>query len=129
MSTIVPCKYDWQAQCCSCGGSGGRTESIEHQIRRERFYDCEDRIFFTIDGQRVLAAQAHDVKLIYHTKTVWHGGVGLPLQVDDYPACPDCDGGEIAWAEAGGVPGSRECDTCGSRYIDTTFGFAAEVPT
>lgn len=125
---MTPCKYDWETQCCSCGGSGGRTESVEHHIWRERAYSDDDKVWFYVDGVPVPATRAADVDLIYHTKTVWHGGVGLPMQVDDYPECPDCDGGEIEWAEAGRVPGSRECDTCGSRYVDTMFGHAAEVP-
>lgn len=68
----------------------------------------------------------------------------------DYPRCPDCDG-RIEWAEAGGVPGSRRCggsspvdmhaagsaasppgvasdpDGCGSRFVDTRYGMAADV--
>lgn len=34
----------------------------------------------------------------------------LPL-----PACPDC-GDEIVWAEAGYVPGARQCTGCGSMF-------------
>ena len=69
-----------------------------------------------------------------------------------YPRCPDC-GGRIEWAEYGGVPGSRRCagETepdmhaagsaaspagvtsdpsagCGSRFVDTRYGYASEVP-
>lgn len=36
--------------------------------------------------------------------------------------CPDCDSDRIAWAEAGGVPGSRECVECGSRLTDSRYG-------
>ena len=127
MST-APCKYDWETQRCSCGGSGGRTESVEHHIRRERTYTSDNgEVWFYVDGKIVPATRESDVDLVYRTKTVWHGGVGLPMRVDDYPECPDCDGGEIEWAEAGRVPGSCECDTCGSRYVDTMFGHAAEV--
>jgi predicted RNA-binding Zn-ribbon protein involved in translation (DUF1610 family) len=31
------------------------------------------------------------------------------------PACPDC-GGEVVWAEAGYVPGTRQCTGCGSLF-------------
>jgi len=34
------------------------------------------------------------------------------IQVGD---CPDC-GGQWVWAEAGLVPGARECTQCGSRF-------------
>ena len=37
------------------------------------------------------------------------------------PPCPDC-GGRIEYAEAGGVPGSRECADCGSRFQDSRWG-------
>ena len=37
----------------------------------------------------------------------WHE---IPL-----PACPDC-GGNIVWAEAGHVPGTRQCVACGSLF-------------
>ena len=122
---MTPCKYDWKTQSCSCGGSGGKIESAEHHIRRERTY-TRDKVWFEICGEDVPADRKLDVDLVYHNRTIWHGGIGLPMQVEDYPACPDC-GGEIVWAEAGDVPGSRECDTCGSRYVDTAFGHAAEV--
>ena len=36
------------------------------------------------------------------------------------PACPDC-GGNVAWAGAGRVPGSRECMMCDSRFADMRF--------
>jgi predicted RNA-binding Zn-ribbon protein involved in translation (DUF1610 family) len=29
--------------------------------------------------------------------------------------CPDC-GGTWVWAEAGNVPGTRECTSCGSQF-------------
>ena len=32
-------------------------------------------------------------------------------------ACPGCGVGLIRWAEAGAVPGWRECDTCGRQYM------------
>ena len=51
--------------------------------------------------------------------------------VGTHPKCPDC-GGNIVWAEAGGVPGSRKCvgdgnhqwegDGCGSRFVDAQYG-------
>ncbi len=35
--------------------------------------------------------------------------------VTDVP-CPVCDTGRVRWAEAGRVPGSRECDGCGAEF-------------
>lgn len=52
---------------------------------------------------------ASDMGLIRHS--IWD----LPL-----PACPDC-GGEVVWAEAGLVPGARECTACGSRFTVETW--------
>ena len=43
----------------------------------------------------------------------WHE---IPL-----PACPDC-GGNIVWAEAGHVPGTRQCVACGSLFSVQTDG-------
>lgn len=31
------------------------------------------------------------------------------------PRCPDC-GGEVVWAEAGNVPGTRACSECRSLF-------------
>ena len=125
--SAASCKFDWKTDRCSCGGSGGRTESIGHHLHRERTYTSGDKIWFEICGKDVPATRKLDVDLIYHNRTVWHGGVGIPMHIDDYPACPDC-GGEIVWAEAGRVPGSRKCDACGSTFVDTAYGHAAEVP-
>lgn len=40
----------------------------------------------------------------------------LPAMDGPLPPCPDC-GGEIVWAEAERVPGSRECAGCGLRLL------------
>ena len=38
-------------------------------------------------------------------------------------ACPNCQHGIVRWAEAGYVPGWRECDVCGRQYMgDPTTG-------
>ena len=54
---------------------------------------------FSVRAEAVPANPEHDVCL-----PVLEAGDGRM----DYPRCPDC-GGTIAWAEAGGVPGSRAC--------------------
>ena len=41
-------------------------------------------------------------------------------------ACPVCPAGTIRWHEAGGVPGSRICDTCG-RFFQAQGSVAAGV--
>ena len=49
--------------------------------------------------------------------------VELPVYFGlDYPKCPDCKKGVIEWAENGNVPGTRECDNCGSLFSDTRYG-------
>lgn len=46
---------------------------------------------------------------------------GLVLNIGQEPwpehvECPDCSKSEIAWAEAGNVPGHRICPACGSHW-------------
>ncbi len=105
-------------------------EEKAHLVRRERFYmkgPEGNEVFFWIRNDDVAARKSLDVELVYHSRISWQGGSGEPLPCLDEPACPDC-GGQILWAEAGGVPGSRKCNKCGSRYVDTTYGIASEVP-
>ena len=105
-------------------------EEKEHHIRRERFYtEGPDGMvaYFQIGEEDYDAKKSKDVDLTYHSRVSWQGGMGTPLPILDYPKCPDC-GGIIIWAENGGVPGSRKCEGCGSRYVDTTYGVASEVP-
>ncbi len=37
------------------------------------------------------------------------------------PPCPDC-GGDLLWWEAGHVPGTRKCNSCGSLFSVQTDG-------
>ena len=108
-----------------------RIEEQEHHIRRERLHidGPDDAIpyFYLSDGSSPPATKSKDVDLTYHSRISWQGEIGTPLETLDYPDCLDC-GGQIRRVEAGGVPGSRECDACGSRYIDTAYGVAPEVP-
>ena len=105
-------------------------EEKTHHIHRERFYiEGPDGMvaYFQIGAKGWFAKKSKDVDLTYHSRISWQDGSGEPLDVLDFPKCPDC-GGHIEWAEAGGVPGSRKCRKCGSRYVDTTYGIASEVP-
>ena len=40
---------------------------------------------------------------------------GSDWSVAQTGTCPDC-GGTWVWAEAGNVPGTRECTSCGSQF-------------
>ena len=116
-------------------------------LHRERPY-LDDAPYFTIRGEDRETTADVDVALPIVEN---EAGRFLP----EYPRCPDC-GGEVVWADAGRVPGSRQCDGfncpdcggagddsevcdgcassgawfdgCGSTYIDTRFGYAAPVP-
>lgn len=55
---------------------------------------------------------------------------GTPIRIDlgeidgawwdvPLPPCPDCDG-ELEWAEAGHVPGARQCTGCGHLFLVDT---------
>ena len=66
--------------------------------RPAQSYDAADDSF-SVGGEGVPADAAHDVCL-----PILDTGDGRMR----YPRCPDC-GGAVAWAEAGGVSGSREC--------------------
>lgn len=53
------------------------------------------------------------------TSSIWD----LPL-----PKCPDC-GGEVVWAEAGYVPGTRECKNCRSLFMIDTWSDVERADT
>lgn len=42
------------------------------------------------------------------------------------PPCPDC-GGILEWAEAGRVPGWRQCADCGAEFTVTTAEMGAQA--
>jgi hypothetical protein len=78
-----------------------------------------NRLVHQVDGETVyrigrdyVDAEGRDLELLAGpVVTTWWE---VPL-----PACPDC-GGSLAWAEAGLVPGARECSGCGSRFMVNT---------
>ena len=99
-------------------------------IRRERSHaggsdEMEPR--FSIGGKSVPATKSLDVELAYHIRVELDGDDSRYLECLDYPYCPDC-GSEIMWAETNGKPGSRACNGCGSKYVDTAYVAASEVP-
>ena len=93
---------------------------IRHMaVVREMYLYPDGRLLFEIgDEGSKPATEENDVWLPYQEK------IGQP-ELLDYPKCPDCKGGEIVWAEAGGVPGSRACVRCGSRFSDLAYGVPA----
>ena len=52
------------------------------------------------------------------------GGYEQVAEAD--PTCPDCKGA-IVWAEAGRVPGWRQCEDCGQDYITDMYGFVSPL--
>lgn len=92
------------------------TPPEDHVIRRERSY-TDDSTFFVIRGEYVDADPSEDVELPIPSAP--GGEYYNPVNAGDagYPACPDC-GGDLVWAEAGRVPGSRDCISCGSQFAD-----------
>ena len=88
-------------------------------LRRERTY--------VVDGY---GGVAHYCVSGVDVPAADHADVALPIVADSdrrylpaYPNCPDC-GGEVEWAEAGRVPGSRECAQCGSTFADTQYSMS-----
>ena len=79
-------------------------------LEREKHYGAAGEVFYVVRGKMVEADAADNTH------------VPIPEGADaagpgDYPPCPDC-GGHILWAENGGVPGTRECNGCGSKFAD-----------
>ena len=71
---------------------------------RERFYDMEGGCNVTPETDRLIP-----IRSLGDGRESWDG-------------CPDCGGTDIAWAEAGRVPGSRECCECGAELSDLRYG-------
>jgi len=81
-------------------------------VRRERF--CSqgpdgDQVSFFIRGEYVSADEAGDVEVLAGPIT------GAWWEVPLTGLCPEC-GGDLQWAEAGLVPGSRRCTSCASIF-------------
>ena len=122
--------------CRACGASGRQTAKAGNGARANGEAETEAADCDTCGGSGWItenrpADAERDVRL-----EVTEIQVG-PDRYDRYPDCPDCGaGGEprilglgaetagIAWAEAGGVPGSRRCLTCGSRFADSRYSAA-----
>lgn len=94
-------------------------------LQREKHY-ADGEAFYLIGSDLVETTEAKDVVLIIPPDKVYEqvgGGVTVvACQPGNkkYPRCFDC-GGQLAWAENGGVPGSRKCIKCGSRYADMRY--------
>lgn len=82
-------------------------------MRRLPSQDALRRLVYRVRGMHMPAEAVNDVCVVVApaTDTPWFN---LLL-----PPCPDC-AGRIAWAEAGLVPGARECVSCGSRFTVAT---------
>ncbi len=105
-------------------------KQTRHIIRRERSHvggSDGTEPHFSISGKSVPATKSLDVELAYHRRVELDGDNSRYLECLDYPYCPDC-GSEIMWAETNGKPGSRACNGCGSKYVDTAYVPASEVP-
>jgi hypothetical protein len=81
-------------------------------VRRQKMEKDREPVF-KVRGRYVSADDVDDVAVVAGPiVTAWWD---VPL-----PACPDC-GGALAWAEAGYVPGTRECSGCRSLFsVDTS---------
>jgi hypothetical protein len=82
-------------------------------LRRLRTFTAgDDAVSYKVRGRYVGADNVEDVNVLAGpvTDSCWT----VPL-----PPCPDC-GGNVVWAEAGLVPGARECLRCGSLFSVTT---------
>jgi len=78
------------------------------RMRRQAMQDGQGCEFYRVQGEDMDVGDAARVELACGPVTgAWWE---VPL-----PPCPDC-GGAVAWAEAGFVPGTRECQGCGSLF-------------
>lgn len=90
-----------------------------HLARLRSYVEYPDgwRPRFTIRGRLVPVSEAEDVRLRIEERPDPHGQPS-----DVLPACPDCGGDGIVWAENGRVPGARKCMACGSMFSDSRYG-------
>lgn len=124
------------ARCGDCGGGGRATETAPtgkpaKGNAKGGAGPCESCEGSGWMAEQVPATRNRDVTLPI-------GEIAADgLTYDRYPDCPDCGasgepaltaaGAEtngIAWAEAGGVPGTRRCMTCGSLFADLRYSVA-----
>lgn len=71
-----------------------------------------------ISKRRTNAATWNDLFSIPYIVTK-DDGKKIDLGTDSWPEhvkCPDCEEGELVWAEAGNSPGHRICPLCGSHW-------------
>ena len=95
-----------ETECPDCGGTGWTTKSVE-------------------------ATDENDIRLA--VAVTWQPGErpqnlashgpdhGQPM----YPMCPDCRTGELEWAQADHVPGTRQCRRCKALFSDSAYGVTA----
>lgn len=95
-------------------------------LQREKHY-ADGETYYLIGSDLVESHKAKDVALIIPPDKVYEQVVGSGVTVvacmpgnAKYPKCFDC-GGKLVMAEHGGVPGSRKCSKCGSRYADMRY--------
>jgi hypothetical protein len=83
-------------------------------VRRLPAIAGDNEAVYTVRGEVVSADDVADVEVVAgRITTAWSD---VPL-----PPCPDC-GGALRWAEAGRVPGARECVGCGSLFtVETAY--------
>ena len=98
------------------------TKQSTSSLRREytMHSGCERK--YVIGGHWIDATPDLDTLDLMIRTDAWDAARGRPGE-EHYPACPDC-GGQIVWAEAGRVPGSRQCSSCGSTFADTRYSCA-----
>jgi hypothetical protein len=85
-------------------------------LTRLRNY-CGDGVEYRIGMEYVDASPEVEIKI-----EMGRSGRGVAWWDLPLPPCPDCKG-EIVWAEAGLVPGARECTGCGSRFSVGTLRY------
>ena len=94
---------------------------------RERIRLPDGSEVFQVRGEFTDADEAGDVHIpIVHMTPGKHrisNEGGSPIIGYDYQ-CPDCGSGPLECAEAVGVPGSRQCAGCVSRFNDLRYGIA-----
>ena len=80
----------------------------------------------TLEREKMYRGEANE--LVYKVQGEYHDAstvrqVDMAINETDegYGECPDCETGIIIWGENGYVPGSRVCNSCGSRFADSRY--------